>query len=76
MATKRSIVVEPRPNGQWARQKDGTRRAASLHDSQADAMQVARRQAERERTELVVKGTDGRIREKHSFGNDPRHIPG
>jgi hypothetical protein len=66
------IVVEPRPDGRWARQKNGTTRAASLHATQADAERAARAQAQREHTELVVKGRDGRIQRRDSFGNDPR----
>jgi hypothetical protein len=66
------IVVEPRPDGRWARQKNGTTRAASLHATQPEAEQAARAQARREHTELVVKGRDGRIQWRDSFGNDPR----
>src|SRR4051794_27657694 len=33
---KQQVVVEPRPDGRWARQKNGTQRAASLHGTQAD----------------------------------------
>jgi len=69
---KPHIVVEPRPDGRWARQKNGTARAASLHSTQAAAERVARGQAKRERTELVVKGRDGRIERRDSYGNDPR----
>ncbi len=77
MATrKQHIVVEPRPDGRWARQKNGTQRAASLHNTQAAAERVARAQAQREGTELVVKGTDGRIQRRDSFGNDPRSSRG
>jgi hypothetical protein len=71
-----NIVVEPRPDGRWACQKDGTRRAASLHDTQAAAVNAARAQAKRERAELVVKGKDGRIERRHIYGNDPRRTPG
>jgi len=70
------IVVEPRADGRWARQKNGTTRAASLHDTQADAERAARAQARRERTELVIKGRDGRIQRRDSFGNDPSTRPG
>jgi hypothetical protein len=70
------IVVEPRPDGRWARQKNGTSRAASLHATQAQAESAAREQARRERTELVVKGADGRIQRRDSYGDDPRHRPG
>lgn len=73
---KAHIVVEPRPDGRWARQKNGTTRAASLHATQADAERAARSQARRERTELVVKGRDGRIQRRDSFGSDPRHRTG
>jgi hypothetical protein len=73
---KPHIVVEPRPDGQWARQKNGTQRAASLHSTQSAAEKVARAQAQRERTELVVKGRDGRIQRRDSFGNDPRSVKG
>jgi hypothetical protein len=73
---KAPIVVEPRPDGRWARQKNGTSRAASLHDTQAAAEQAARAQAKRERTELVIKSRDGRIQRRDSFGNDPRSRPG
>ena len=58
---KPQIVVEPRADGRWARQKNGTSRAASLHDTQAEAESAARAQAQRERTELVINGRDGRI---------------
>jgi hypothetical protein len=74
--TKPNIVVEPRPDGRWARQKDGSRRAASLHDTQAAAEKAERAQAKRERAELVVKGPDGKIQRRNSYGNDPRGTTG
>lgn len=73
---KQHIVVEPRPDGQWARQKNGTQRAASLHATQKEAESVARAQAKREGTELVVKGRDGTIQRRDSYGNDPRSSKG
>lgn len=73
---KDHIVVEPRSDGRWARQKNGTQRAASLHDTQAAAEMAARAQAKRERTELVVKGRDGQIQRRDSYGSDPRSSRG
>ena len=64
------IVVEPRPDGRWARQKNGTKRAASLHATQADAERAAHAQARREGAELVVKGRDGQIQRRDSHGRD------
>jgi hypothetical protein len=69
---KPAIEVEPRPDGTWARQKQGTTRAASIHSTQTAAVQAARAQAKRERTELIVKSAGGAIRERDSFGNDPQ----
>jgi hypothetical protein len=74
--TKPNIVVEPRPDGSWARQKNGSRRAASIHDTQAAAEKAARAQAKRERADLVVKGRDGKIQRRDSYGNDPRRTKG
>jgi hypothetical protein len=76
MAKKQHIVVEPRPDGRWARQKNGTTRAASLHDTQREAERAARAQARREHAELVVKGRDGQIQRRDSFGPDPRSSKG
>jgi len=72
MARKPQVAVEPRPTGQWAVQTDGTTRADSLHDTQKSAMARARELATNKKTELVVKNEKGQIREKTSYGNDPR----
>ena len=70
------IVVEPRPDGRWARQRNGTKRAASLHATQAEAEAAARAQAQRWHAELVIKGRDGTIVRRDSYGGDPARRPG
>ena len=70
------VAVEPRPDGRWAVQTDGTSRADSLHDRKTDAVRRGRELAENKQTELVIKGADGRIEQKNSHGNDPRRTPG
>ncbi len=70
------IVVEPRPDGRWARRRNGTTRAASLHDTQAEAEAAARAQAKRMHAELVVKGQHGQILRRDSYGGDPARRPG
>ena len=72
MARKAQVAVEPRPDGRWAVQTDGTKRADSLHDVKTDAVKRARALAESKKTELVIKDQRGRIQEKNSHGNDPR----
>ena len=76
MARKPQVAVEPLPDGRWAVQTDGTRRADSLHDRKTDAVKRARELAGNKATELVVKDEQGRIVGKDSHGNDPRRIKG
>jgi hypothetical protein len=71
-----NIAVEPRPDGQWAVMRDGGRRATSLHRTQKQAESAARSLARRDHVELVVKGSDGTIQRRDSYGNDPPRRPG
>ncbi len=72
MAKQRIEVV---PHGdQWAVKKQGADRASSLHDTKAPAIERAREQARREKTELVIKKADGTIQNSNSYGKDP-HPP-
>ena len=76
MARKAQVSVEPRPDGRWAVQTDGTQRADSLHDRKSDAVKRARELAENKGTELVIKDERGKAAGKDSHGNDPRRIKG
>ena len=76
MARKPQVAIEPRPDGRWAVQTDGTSRADSLHDRKSEAVTRARELAENKQTELVIKDEKGRIAAKDSHGNDPRRIKG
>jgi hypothetical protein len=76
MPRKPHVAVEPRADGRWAVQTDGTQRADSLHDKKSDAIRRGRELATNKKTELVVKDERGRIIDKSSHGNDPREIPG
>jgi hypothetical protein len=67
---KKAIEVVPHGN-QWAVKKQGAERASSLHDNKAPAVKQATQQAKSERTELIIKKSDGTIQNKNSFGNDP-----
>ena len=76
MPNRPSIAVEPRPDGRWAVQKDGTSRASRLFDRKSEAVERARTQAKREGVELVVKDENGRIQSKDSHGHDLRDVRG
>ena len=59
MARKPQVAVEPRPDGRWAVQTDGTQRADSLHDRKSDAVKRGRELAGTKQTELVIKDERG-----------------
>jgi uncharacterized protein YdaT len=68
--SKRNQHVVPRDGG-WAVRGAGAQRATAVHDTQAAAIDQARSIARHQRTELLIHGTDGRIRERDSHGHDP-----
>lgn len=69
MPTSRDVRVLP-DQGHWKVEQDG--HTLSTHQTQEDAIRVARERARADQGELEVHGEDGRIRERDSFGNDPR----
>lgn len=46
------------------------------YDDQTDAESAGRSRAKELGTEFQLHGRDGTIREKDSYGNDPRDVPG
>jgi hypothetical protein len=46
-------------NGKWAVRIEGKKRASSLHDTQAEAVEEARMRARRDKSELLIHGRDG-----------------
>ena len=73
MAQKRDIHVVPHEDG-WATRREGANRVGAHFDTQAEAIEKGREQAQRERAELVTHRRDGTIRDSDSYGNDP-HPP-
>ena len=68
--SKKDIHVVPHPSG-WATKKEGSSRAGTVASTQAEAIDAARGQAQRERVEVVIHGRDGKIRDSDSLGRDP-----
>lgn len=73
MAKKSDYHVVPHPQG-WSVQREGAGRAASVHPTQAQAIDAGRSLARQQQTELVIHGRDGQIRDSDSYGKDP-HPP-
>jgi hypothetical protein len=70
-----TIHTVPSDDG-WTNRRPGGERASGHFDTQAEAIEAARRTAERERLEHFIHGRDGQIRARNSYGNDPRRREG
>lgn len=68
MAGKNQHVVK-RADG-WAVRGAGNSKDTSHHDTQAEAQKMARSIAKNQKSEVVIHGRDGKIRDKDSYGND------
>ena len=62
--------VTPHPNG-WQVKGAGNTRATAVTKTQSEAAAIARSIAINQKSERVIHGEDGRIRQKDSYGNDP-----
>ena len=60
----------------WRVEVEGRGRAASTHDRQGDAISAGRDLARKNASELLVHGRDGKIRQRKTYGSDPRSTPG
>ena len=57
--------------GKWAVRGEGNTRVSSEHRTQGSAINSAVRTARHEKSEVVIHGRDGKIRDKDSYGPDP-----
>jgi len=57
--------------GGWAVKGAGNTKATSIHSTQYEAIEKAKKIAKNQRAETVIHGVNGKIREKNSYGNDP-----
>lgn len=69
--TKKPVIVGPSGDGRWTVKSDGSPTPKSTHHKQSTAIEKAERIAKEEKTELIIRGRDGTIRSKDSYGKDP-----
>jgi len=55
----------------WQVKGAGNDKATKMTDTQKQAIEAAREIAKHQRSEVVVHGANGKIRDKDSYGNDP-----
>jgi hypothetical protein len=63
-------------NGRWRVEIEGSARARSTHDTQSEAAKAAREIARKKKTELLIHSRNGQVRERNTYGSDPRRSRG
>ena len=60
------------PNGDgWKVKGENASRSIRNTDTKAEALNIGRQVAINQRAELIIHGTNGRIQNSNSYGNDP-----
>lgn len=75
MSKGKNQHVTPHPDG-WQVKGAGNNNATAVTNTQTEAIKIAREIAKNQESELIVHGTNGKIRKKDSKGNDPSNIKG
>lgn len=68
--SKKNQHVVPHGND-WAVKGAGNSKATSVHSTQAEAIKEATDIAKNQKSEMFIHGTNGQIRERNTYGNDP-----
>ena len=71
----KNVHVTKRENG-WAVKTSGSEKAVKITSTQKEAIEVGKSIAKNQQSELIIHGTDGKFREKNSYGNDPQSTKG
>ena len=64
-------------DGHWFNRVTGeSETTGGSHRTKAEAVEAGRDLARARKVEHIIKGEDGRISERNSYGNDPRDVKG
>jgi len=55
----------------WGVKREGSRKNTFITLTKSQAIEIGRKIAKKEKLELVIHNSDGKISDKDSFGNDP-----
>lgn len=74
MADDNNYWAQKREDGKWEAKREGASRASKVTDTQAEAWAYSKEKAKETGSEAFLKGRDGKIRERNTYGKDP-HPP-
>lgn len=69
--TRKTRHVVPGSDGGWDSKKGGADRASKHFETKKEAEDYSRKQSQKEGSELLIHGKDGKIQRSDSHGNDP-----
>jgi len=76
MADEHDYWTQKRPDGRWESKREGAKRASKVTDTQVEAWAFSKNQARDNKGEAYLKNEQGKIRERNTYGNDPRKTKG
>ncbi|MEX0748868.1 MAG: DUF2188 domain-containing protein [Candidatus Saccharimonadales bacterium] len=71
MAKKNVHITYSKDSKDWGVKSQGAHRAASRHQTKAEATQAGREIARNNKGELFIHNKDNKISDRDSYGNDP-----
>jgi uncharacterized protein YdaT len=71
MSKGKNQHVTPSKGGGWQVKGAGNDKATKVVPTQKEAIETAKEIAKNQKSEVVIHGKDGRIRDKDSYGDDP-----
>lgn len=71
MPDEKNYWTQQRPDGKWVSKRDGADRASKVTDTQAEAWAYSKQRAAETKGKALLKGRDGKIRERNTYGKDP-----
>ena len=75
MPKQGDVHVMPADKG-WRVEVEGSGRARSTHRTQSEAAKAARTIARNNKSELLIHGRNGRVRDRSTYGSGPRRTKG
>jgi hypothetical protein len=75
MPRQGDVHVVPAEKG-WKVEVEGQGRASGLHDTQEAAWEQAQRVAQENKSEALLHGRDGQVRERSTYDHDPTRTKG
>jgi hypothetical protein len=63
-------------DGRWRNRVEALADLPGAYDSKDEAVRAGRDEARERKVEHLIRNLDGTIGERHTYGHDPRDIPG